>query len=65
MNGEPTRVKLLPFLAGAAVGGACGIVIGALLGAPLGQALAGVCKNSVERLFGRDDNELRFDLLLQ
>lgn len=65
MNNQPARSKVLPFIAGAAVGGLCGIVVGALLGGPLGHALTGVCGNAVERLFGRNDSELRFDLLLQ
>lgn len=65
MNEKPERAKIVPFLAGAAVGGVCGVILGALLGAPLGQALTSVGGNTIERLFGRHDNELRFDLLLQ
>lgn len=59
------RLRFLPFLAGAAVGSLVGMVIGALLGAPIGQALVAVTGDTIERLFGHHDDELRFELLLQ
>ncbi|HET8627059.1 MAG TPA: hypothetical protein VFL91_06555 [Thermomicrobiales bacterium] len=65
MNAKRERVRLLPFLAGAAIGSLCGVVIGALVGGPLSHALAAVTNETLERFFGRDDEELRFDLLLQ
>lgn len=65
MDSKPERVRLLPFLVGAAVGSLFGVVIGALLSAPLGQAIASVAEETVDRLLGHQDEELRFELLLQ
>lgn len=65
MKGGTERVRLLPFLAGAAVGSVVGVVVGALLGAPLGHAIESVTEGALDRLFGRRDEELRFELLLQ
>lgn len=65
MKAKRERVRLLPFLAGAAIGSLCGVVIGALVGAPLGRALATATNETLDRVFGHDDEELRFELLLQ
>lgn len=65
MNGGTERVRLLPFLIGAAVGSVFGVVVGALLGAPLGHAIESVTGGALDRFFGRRDEELRFELLLQ
>jgi len=64
-DGTPRRRRLLLFLAGAAVGSMAGVVLGAILSAPLGQAIAPLVHWLLERLFGRRDEELRFELLLQ
>jgi hypothetical protein len=65
MSGSSGRDGLLPFLAGAAVGSVVGVVVGALFSAPVAHALASVTEEALERLFGRRDEELRFELLLQ
>ena len=65
MNGKMDRVRLLPFLAGAALGSLVGVVVGALIGPPLGHAIESVTDQALDRLFGRRDEELRFELLLQ
>ncbi len=65
MGGRAARVRVLPFLIGAAVGSVCGMVIGALLGAPLGHAIESLTEGAIDRLSGRRDEELRFELLLQ
>ncbi len=65
MNGRFGRVRLLPFLVGAAVGSLLGVVVGALLGAPIVHAIESVTEGALDRLFGRRDEELRFELLLQ
>ncbi|HEX5504998.1 MAG TPA: hypothetical protein VFW96_20450 [Thermomicrobiales bacterium] len=65
MNAKRERVRLLPFLAGAAIGSLCGVVIGALVGGPLSRAVAAVTNETLDRFFGHDDEELRFELLLQ
>jgi uncharacterized membrane protein YfcA len=64
-DGTPRGRRLLLFLSGAAVGSVVGVVLGAILSAPLGQAIAPVVHWLLERLFGRRDEELRFELLLQ
>lgn len=65
MNGTSSRVRLLPFFVGAAVGSLVGIVIGALFGAPLGDAIEHATEGTLDRVFGKRDDELRFELLLQ
>ena len=65
MNGTSSRIRLLPFLAGAAVGSLIGVFIGALFGAPLGDAIENVTEGALDRVFGKRDEELRFELLLQ
>lgn len=65
MAGKTQRIKLLPFFVGAAVGSVLGMVIGALIGAPLGQAIESMTEEALDRLFGRRDEELRFELLSQ
>lgn len=42
-----------------------GIVIGALFGAPLGDAIENATEGALDRVFGKRDDELRFELLLQ
>lgn len=64
-DGTPRGRRLLLFLSGAAVGSLVGVVLGAVLSAPLGQAIAPLVHSLLERLFGRRDEELRFELLLQ
>ena len=65
MGGRAARVRVLPFLVGAAGGSVCGVVVGALIGAPLGHAIESMTEGALDRLFGRRDEELRFELLLQ
>jgi hypothetical protein len=65
MNGTSSRIRLLPFLVGAAVGSLVGVFIGALFGAPLGDAIENVTEGTLDRVFGKRDEELRFELLLQ
>ncbi|CAA9557301.1 MAG: hypothetical protein AVDCRST_MAG18-780 [uncultured Thermomicrobiales bacterium] len=65
MNGTSSRIRLLPFLVGAAVGSLIGVFIGALFGAPLGDAIENVTEGTLDRVFGKRDEELRFELLLQ
>lgn len=65
MNGTSGRVPLFPFLIGAAVGSLVGLLIGAIFGGPLGQAIEGATEGTIDRVFGKRDEELRFDLLLQ
>ena len=65
MNGTSGQIRLLPFLVGAAVGSLVGIVIGALFGAPLGDAIENATEGTLDRVFGKRDDELRFELLLQ
>ena len=64
-DGTPRRRRLFLFLAGAAVGSLAGVVLGAVLSAPLGQAITPLVHSLLERIFGRRDEELRFELLLQ
>lgn len=65
MDDSRQRGRLFPFLIGAAVGSVFGVVLGVLIGAPLGQAIETVTDEALDRLFGRRDEELRFELLLQ
>lgn len=65
MNGTSGRVPLLPFLVGAAVGSLFGVVIGAIFGGPLGHAIENATEGTIDRVFGKRDEELRFELLLQ
>ncbi len=65
MNGTKPRVRLFPFLLGAAVGSLVGVVIGAIFGGPLGDAIENATEGTLARVFGRRDEELRFELLLQ
>jgi hypothetical protein len=65
MNGTSVRVPLFPFLIGAAVGSLVGVLLGAIFGAPLGQAIENATEGTIDRVFGKRDEELRFELLLQ
>ena len=65
MDGRTGRIRLLPFLAGAAFGSLLGVVVGALISAPLGHAIESLTEGVLDRFFGRRDEELRFELLLQ
>jgi len=65
MDGATSRVRLFPFLIGAAVGSVVGVVVGALLSGPLGHALEAATESTVDRVFGHRDEELRFELLVQ
>jgi hypothetical protein len=65
MNGTSSRLRLLPFFVGAALGSLIGVFIGALFGAPLGDAIENVTEGTLDRVFGKRDEELRFELLLQ
>lgn len=65
MKGTNGQVRLFPFLIGAAVGSLVGVLIGALLGGTLGHAIETATEGAVDRVFGRRDEELRFELLLQ
>jgi len=65
MKGTNSQVPLFPFLIGAAVGSLVGVLIGALLGGTLGHAIETATEGAVDRVFGRRDEELRFELLLQ
>lgn len=60
-----TWLRVLPFLVGAAFGSIVGMLIGSLFGAPLGHALENATEGAVDRVFGKRDEELRFELLLQ
>ena len=65
MNGTSGRVPLFPFLIGAAVGSLVGVLLGAIFGAPLGHAIENATEGTIDRVFGKRDEELRFELLLQ
>ncbi len=65
MNGMTSRMGLLPFLIGAALGSLVGVFIGAFFGAPLGDALENATEGTLDKVFGKRDEELRFELLLQ
>lgn len=65
MNVTSGRVPLFPFLIGAAVGSLFGVVIGAIFGGPLGHAIENATDSTIDRVFGKRDEELRFELLLQ
>jgi hypothetical protein len=65
MNGTSGPVRLFPFLLGAAVGSLVGVLIGALFGGPLGDAIENATEGTLDRVFGKRDEELRFELLLQ
>jgi hypothetical protein len=41
------------------------MLLGSLFGAPLGHALENATEGAVDRVFGKRDEELRFELLLQ
>ncbi len=65
MNGTKPRVRLFPFLLGAAIGSLVGVIIGAIFGGPLGDAIENATEGALGRAFGKRDEELRFELLLQ
>lgn len=65
MNDSNGRLGFFPFLIGAALGSLVGIIIGALFGAPLGDAIETATEGTLDRVFGKRDEELRFELLLQ
>ena len=65
MNGTNGQVHLFPFLIGAALGSLVGVLIGALLGGTFGHAIETATEGAVDRVFGRRDEELRFELLMQ
>ena len=56
---------MLPFLLGAAVGGAAGAVVGTLLSKQTTQLVASLIGVVDRRLTDADEGEPRFDLLLQ
>ena len=58
-----TGLRLFPFLIGAVVGSVVGMLLGSLFGAPLGHALENATEGAVDRVFGKRDEELRFELL--
>jgi hypothetical protein len=60
-----TWLRLFPFLIGAAIGSVVGMLLGSIFGAPLGHALENATEGAVDRVFGKRDEELRFELLLQ
>lgn len=65
MGARARRIRLFPFFAGAAVGSLLGLLVGALFGGSLGQSIEALTAEALDRLFGRRDEELRLDLLLQ
>ena len=60
-----TWLRFFPFLIGAVVGSLIGMLLGSLFGAPLGNAIENATEGAVDRVFGKRDEELRFELLLQ
>ena len=60
-----TRLRVFPFLIGAVIGSLVGMLLGSLFGAPLGHAIEKTTEGAVDRVFGKRDEELRFELLLQ
>jgi hypothetical protein len=64
-DGHSGDHSLVPFLAGAALGGVAGALLGTLLSAYTAQAVAALIHFTGRRSVGRDQERLKFELMLQ